>query len=324
MRQLKNYPNNRHFLGSSNSPGVLPIGLSIVIYYRISPLCQIIDQSIRRYIFWHLLSLSSSSELNKVLFDAMWRLIWLVNVLVLSQSDPQTQISCNDALDNCKRDLKCLILLNRVFNRRICSSALGFDDDNQIRGGMQKTCPATCVQAIKNLTSSPRGRLLESCSCKREATCLTTKARLQRCVLMSDKNYKILGCTKARKRCTEDENCNKFQNSFLRRCTFLISGVNCTEDCKSSQNELLNSELGKALNDCECDGSEELYCRGIRANYEDLCKLKTRTTRNHNVVITTREKTVGERNSNGNRRFELPLWILCVAIIAHVCVLYSR
>lgn len=48
-------------------------------------------------------------------------------------------------------------------------------------------------------------------------------------------------------------------------------GLECIKDCLNSKDELLNLDLGKVFNDCECDGFEELYCCGICVNYEELC-----------------------------------------------------
>ena len=333
MRQLENYLTIGTSWGHVSHQARLPIGLFIVIYYRISPLCQIINQSIRRYIFWHHLSLCFMFEVFKrakrsgVLFGIiMWRLVWLVNLLVLSRSD----IPCDRALQKCRYDKSCLPMLLKIFSHD-CTSALGYDPElNRIKGAMRKTCPGTCVAAIRNLTSSSSGKSLESCYCEnRDATCLTLKARLKRCVLMNEKgkNYTISGCTKARRRCNHDKDCQKIQNSFLRRCTALISGLNCTQDCKNSQDDLLRSDLGKALNDCECDGLEELYCRGIRANYEELCKGSRGSRGDPDVISTPREKTVKEsqRNSSGITQYErLPVWILYAAIIVHVYVLFNR
>lgn len=253
----------------------------------------------------------------------MWRLLWLANLLVLSRSD----ISCDDAMANCKNDIfGCGAMLNRIFNRDVCRSALGWRDNGIRVDKMAKTCPLTCVNAIKNLTATSKGKELKDCQCKTDAVCLTMKARLRRCVLSSEGNYTIFSCTEARKRCSKDNKCKATQTNFLKRCTHLISGVKCTRDCKDSQGELLDSELGKALNECECDGMEEPYCRAIRANYEALCKA-TRGPRDPDVLTTPSEHTVkmgdGNRNSGANSQFELPVWIFYAAIIAHVYVFFN-
>ena len=250
----------------------------------------------------------------------MWKLLWLANLLILSRSDT----SCDKAIKKCQLDItKCGYLLGQIFGSA-CQSALGYDPYvDRITGPMDKTCPATCVNAIKNLTSTPTGKEMETCQCGRDATCLTLEARLQRCLLMNQGNYTIFSCTEARKQCNEDKQCKVLQNRFLRRCTRLISGVECSPDCKDSQGELLDSELGKALNDCECDGREELYCRGIRANYEALCK-GTRGPRVPNVLTPPTERRVmANQNSRANSQFELPVWIFYAAIMAHVYVFFN-
>lgn len=254
----------------------------------------------------------------------MWRLLCLANLLVLSRSD----ISCDKAIERCRYDLKCAPFLRQLFDNDTCTSALGYDPYwKRIKGAMGPTCPRACVQAIQKLTLTPRGKAMESCVCDQDAMCLTVKARLQRCILKSEGNYTIFSCTKARKNCSSNPDCLKTQKNFLRRCTQLISGQKCTQDCKDSQDELLSSELGKALNDCECDGAEEPYCRGIRANYEALCKA-TREPRDPNILSTppSQGHTVMQYNRNSSARtlFELPVWILYTAIMAHVYVLYNR
>lgn len=250
----------------------------------------------------------------------MWRLLWLANLLVFSRSE----LTCEKALEICTTEnLECLHMLMKVFSPE-CSSALGYSrKDKLITGAMQKTCPKTCVMAIQNLTSSRWGKYIESCVCARgDGICMTLKARMKRCVRMNEENFTIDSCTAATNRCSHDKYCKRKQNSFLRRCSQLISGLNCTQDCKRAQEELLRFDLGKALNDCECDGRNEHYCRAIYAYYEELCK-GTRIIRNE---PTPREKTdVKERRSNtANVLFELPEWILCAAIIAHIYVLFNR
>jgi len=248
----------------------------------------------------------------------------MANVLVLSQS----VLLCEDAKRKCERDFtKCGAMLRKIFNRDVCKAALGYDDDwHRISGLMAKTCPLTCVSAIINLTATEAGKQMETCDCDRDATCLTIKARLQRCLLSSQGNYTFISCTAARKRCSEDKRCEATQKSFLQRCTRLIGGVECTQDCKDSQDELLGSVLGKPLNDCECDGREEVYCRGIRANYEALCK-GTREPRWPDYPSPT-EQTVmraqhDNQNSRANSQFELPVWIFYAAIVAHISVLLN-
>lgn len=253
----------------------------------------------------------------------MWKFLWLANVLVLSQS----VLVCEEAKRNCIKDYKkCGAMLLKIFDGDVCKSALGYDDTwpNRISGPMAKTCPPTCVSAILNLTATVAGKQMETCDCGGDGTCLTIRARLQRCLLnTSQGNYTFVSCTAARKRCNKDERCKATQHSFLRRCTALIAGHECTQDCKNSQDELLGSVLGKALNDCECDGTEEPYCRSIRANYEKLCK-GTRGPRRQEYPSPT-EQTVmraqhDNENSRANSQFELPVWIFYAAIMAHISV----
>lgn len=255
----------------------------------------------------------------------MWWLLWLANLIVVSRSD----ISCKKAFYNCGRDLEgCGSALIKIFQRAECLDALGLEDNEmvgiQIRRPMAKTCPLTCVSAINNLTATKGGKAMETCNCNRGSTCLTVKARLKRCVLSRTTNYTMFSCTQARIRCNNNKDCKRIQHSFLRRCTKLISGLECTKDCLVSQDELLNSDLGKALNECECDGLEEPYCRGIRANYEELC-VGPRGPRNSDASPTTApakymvQKFVHSGQSrSANTQFELPVWILYAAITAYM------
>lgn len=323
------FPNNSHFLGSCiSTDAAFYWSLHRNLLSNFTPtIRQITNQSIARYIFWHHLSIDTFKRTSEVIPEnspifVMWRFLWLANVLVLSQS----VLLCEEAQKKCVRDFtKCGAMLLKIFNGDVCKSALGYDDDwpNGISGPMAKTCPLTCVSAIINLTATAAGKQMETCDCDRDASCLTIRARLQRCLLSSQGNYTFVSCTAARKRCNEDKRCKAIQQRFLRRCSSLISGVECTQDCKKSQDELLGSVLGKALNDCECDGREELYCRGIRANYEALCK-GTRGPRRPEYPSPT-EQTVmraqhDNQNSRANSQFELPVWIFYAAIMAHISV----
>lgn len=246
----------------------------------------------------------------------------MANVLVLSQS----VIVCDKARENCEKDyMKCGVMLLKIFDGDVCKSALGYADDwpHGISGPMAKTCPPTCISAIINLTATAAGKQMETCDCESDGPCLTARARLQRCLLSNQGNYTFVSCTAARQRCNKDKRCKATQESFLRRCTSLIAGVECTQDCRNSQDELLGSELGKALNDCECDGREEPYCRSIRANYEKLCK-GTRAPRWPEYPSPTEETVMraqhDNENSRANSQFELPVWILYAAIAAHISV----
>lgn len=249
-------------------------------------------------------------------------ILWLMNLLALSRSES----FCWDALTSCQRDFPCAIRLRGLFTRQ-CKKALGFRYDPkygpfpEITGSMEPKCPSKCVQTIKNLTSSPKGKAVESCLCKPgDGVCLTIIARLKRCVNGSDKNDTIFSCTAARKRCSKDKDCKKNQFNFLRRCSDLISGVECSQDCKESQKELLGSKLGSALLECDCDGREEGYCRSIRSNYENLCKPKTRKTRDPDFPTVPQPSYYV--NSSSNSQFGLPMWILNAVIVAHVFALY--
>lgn len=341
MRDLQRYPNNSHFLRSCNSTGDAchwPLQRNLLSNFTFASNNKSINRTV--YIVASSFAVHTSSERERAsglsfgqsfsLCAIMWRLLWLASLLVVSRSD----ISCDEATDKCTKDFtECGFALYKIFERRECSAALGFEKDEfvgyRISRAMAKTCPLTCVSAINNLTATNAGKAMETCNCERDSTCLTIKARLKRCVLSRNKNYTIFSCTKARKRCNANKDCKRTQFNFLRRCTKLISGVECTRDCRDSQDDLLNSDLGKALNECECDGLEETYCRGIRANYEELC-FATRSPRNPgpSAFPVPTERTVkavphSGQNSVANSQFELPVWIFYAAIMAHVYMFFN-
>lgn len=306
-----------------------PIGSFIVTCYRISPYVKwLISQSDGIYsgiIFPIVTYLYPTRQSERVSFmcSIMRWILWLMNLLALSRSES----FCWDVLTKCQRNFPCALKLNALFTRQ-CKKALGFRYDPKyygsypkITGSMEPKCPSKCVQAIKDLTSLPKGKAVESCVCKDgDGVCLTIIARLKRCVNGSDKNDTVFSCTAARVRCNKDKNCQTNQYNFLKRCSQLISGVECSQDCKESQKELLGSKRGSALLECDCDGREEPYCRGIRSNYENLCKPKTRKTRDPDFPTVPQRSYFG--NSGPNSQFGFPMWILNTAIIAHVFVLY--
>ena len=144
-------------------------------------------------------------------------ILWLMNLLALSRSES----FCWDALTSCQRDFPCAIRLRGLFTQQ-CKKALGFRYDPkygpfpEITGSMEPKCPSKCVQTIKNLTSSPKGKAVESCLCKPgDGVCLTIIARMKRCVNGSDKNDTIFSCTAARKRCNRTKTARRINITFL-------------------------------------------------------------------------------------------------------------
>lgn len=84
---------------------------------------------------------------------------------------------------------------------------------------------------------------------------------------------------------------------------------------------MLCFDLGKVLNDCECDGRNEYYCWVIYVYYEELCKGIWIIC---NELILREEIDVMERWSNiVNVLFEFFEWILCVVIIVYIYVLFN-
>ncbi|XP_031554640.1 growth arrest-specific protein 1-like [Actinia tenebrosa] len=241
------------------------------------------------------------------------KLLGLATYLILMSSGSLSEdgdtlvnrtIDCMRARKQCIKDFtNCGIYLYRVFGgKKPCSKHLGYDfQTEQITGPADKVCPTFCSQAIYNLTSRPEGRLLQSCECvNRDSICLTVKARMAKCVDMAvngPRNDSKPGCTEIRKLCSKDEQCNGAQQYFLRKCSRLISGLECSKDCKRAQKLLLSLPLGNGLNECECDGYEEPHCRGIRAHQQALC-FGTRVTKS--VTPKNRPTQNVQRVNSGN------------------------
>merc|ERR1711973_587665 len=94
-------------------------------------------------------------------------------------------------------------------------------------------------------------------------------------------------CSEVRKNCSKKKQCFKSMGLFLKGCSRLISGVECTDDCLAAKNGFLKLSIGKILeNECECDGVEEPFCRGIRAHYQALC-LPIRVTKSVTEKLNT-------------------------------------
>lgn len=187
-----------------------------------------------------------------------------------------TTIDCIQAKHDCVDDMKCAFAMYKLFKNMACMKSLGYDSQEQhITGPADKVCPKHCGILIYNLTSLDKGKKLQTCKCiNRDSICLTLKARLAKCmdtVVHGVRNDTKPGCSKIREQCTLDKDCESAQQYFLRKCSRLISGVECSRDCKKAQKILLSSKLGRGLDECECDGIEEPHCRGIRAHQKALC-----------------------------------------------------
>ena len=233
--------------------------------------------------------LSATMSSSKICF-----LVSIVSLYAYGQdSRPQ---KCVDAEATCGQYTNCALEAGLTF--RVCKKSLAYDYVmNQVTGRMAKRCSWECIYAIGNLTSFPRGKALETCDCGRDAICLTVKSRMQKCrEQASGHNNTRQGCTEAREICSNNANCTVLQDEFLLKCNDLISGVACTDECRESQDKFLNSNLGKALSDCECDGIEEPHCRGIRTHYDALCKPR-RSTEPGSPATTSRATRYREETS---------------------------
>jgi growth arrest-specific protein 1 len=259
---------------------------------------------IRGYILRHQLTLENISEPSEpcVTVDTFGnempsvntRFLGLATYLILMSTGSLSEdgdtvvnrtLDCMTARRQCATDLnlQCQRAMYKLFKDMACRKSLGYDfSTGQVTGPADKVCPSFCAVAIYNLTSHAKGKMLQSCECiNRDSICLTLKARLAKCmdtVVYGPRNDTKPGCTHIRQLCSKDRKCNAAQQYFLRKCSRLISGVECSVDCKWAQKVLLSLPLGSGLNECECDGYEEPHCRGIRAHQQALC-FGTRVTK---------------------------------------------
>lgn len=132
-----------------------------------------------------------------------------------------------------------------------------------------KPCSKECIQAIKALKRTKRGKELHECDCKLDGHCLVVKARVARC-LSRTKHGPYISCTNALVNCTKDPTCKFLQSKFLEDCRQMINGVRCEETCLRIQDRLFRSTYGKPLAKCVCDGPSEAYCLGIQAHAKQL------------------------------------------------------
>lgn len=218
-------------------------------------------------------------------------------------------IDCMTAKKECENDIQCAYAMLKVFKNMACSRSLGYDINSEhITGPADKVCPTQCGILIYNLTSLAKGKKLQSCECvNRDSICLTLKARLAKCmdtVIHGVRNDTKPGCSTVRVQCSRDKDCNSAQQYFLRKCSQLISGVECSRECKKAQKVLLSSPLGRGLDECECDGFEEPHCRGIRAHQKALC-FGIRVTKSVTPKYRPTQNVGGARSSSENTRLSL-------------------
>ena len=144
-------------------------------------------------------------------------------------------------------------------------------------------CSNSCVKAIRSLRQTARGKALWKCNCVFDAHCMALKTRTEKCLAIENGTYrKKVGCSYAHYKCMKDSKCKVAQLDFLTKCAKLFTLTECTDQCLCSQKRLFGLPVGKPLLNCECDGSDELYCLGLRAHADHMnCSWKKRRrTRN--------------------------------------------
>ena len=180
---------------------------------------------------------------------------------------------CYGALSDCNEDTKCSRKLSHYAKEcgTIVDVSTSFDNATRF------PCSKSCVNSIKTLMQTKKGKALWKCDCKLGAHCLTLKSRTEKCLAIANGTYrKRTGCTAVLYTCMTDSKCKKMQMEFLAKCYQI--NVKCTRDCLRSQKRLFSLPVGKPLMDCECDGVNELYCLVFRA-YANLMKCNWGTRR---------------------------------------------
>ena len=227
-------------------------------------------------------------------------------------------LDCFEETNKCTNNFECTHRMTTVLHT-LCGSSLGYSiQESTFTKAAAKKCPRKCAEELHKFTTTGRGRYLVDCNCpNRDSTCLTMKSRIKKCIASGlgwPMNDTKPSCSEARLNCTNNPDCNRAMGHFLRQCSRLISGVECNEDCRKAQNGFLELSIGKLLeNECECDGVEETFCRGIRAHYQALC-LPTRVTKSVSQKLNTTEAEGSQRNlansSNGS------FWNLSLCFLA--------
>ena len=170
---------------------------------------------------------------------------------------------CARARYNCKEDV---FLCRAVFGRFATAC------DVTVRTNMYpptpKPCSKVCLSAISILKSTKKGKELFDCDCNLGGDCLVVKARIEKCFDTSRRRR--VSCTRAWWNCTRDPTCCFLKSKFLDDCRELFNSVRCEKCLRIEERLFEHSTYGRALKNCECDGSSEAYCRGIKAHAQQL------------------------------------------------------
>ena len=175
-------------------------------------------------------------------------------------------INCYQALTDCHNDARCAIKLKHYSSE--CESIV---DIYNTSNASKYPCSSSCVRAIKSLKQTEKGNALWKCNCIMEARCISLKTRTEKCLAIENGTYrKRIGCTYAHYKCMKDSQCKEAQIDFLTKCAKIFTLTECTDQCLCSQKRLFGLPTGRPLLNCECDGSDELYCLGLRAHADHM------------------------------------------------------
>jgi hypothetical protein len=176
-------------------------------------------------------------------------------------------VSCYQALADCNNDVICAIKLSQYAKE--CETIV--DTYNTITNVSMYPCSTSCVNAIKSLRQTVKGKALWKCNCVLDAHCISLKTRTEKCLAIANGTYrKRVGCTYAHYKCMIDPRCKDAQMDFLTKCAKIFTLTDCTDQCLCSQKRLFNLPFGRPLLNCECDGYDELYCLGLRAHADSM------------------------------------------------------
>jgi hypothetical protein len=200
---------------------------------------------------------------------AVMFLKWILVLFLLTQSSFITcsTSNCYQALADCENDARCSVKLKEYAHE--CESIV--DTYKVLTNSSTYPCSTSCVTAIKSLRQTEKGRALWKCDCRLDAHCISLKTRTEKCLAIANGTYrKRMGCTYAHYRCMIDPRCKDAQMDFLTKCAKIFTVTECTEQCLCSQKRLFGLTIGRPLMNCECDGSDELYCLGLRAHADHM------------------------------------------------------
>ncbi|XP_076853732.1 growth arrest-specific protein 1a [Brachyhypopomus gauderio] len=133
--------------------------------------------------------------------------------------------------------------------------------------GQKKKCPSHCISSLVQLNLTKNGPALEDCSCASDHFCRDTKRAIEPCLPKTSS----MGCTEARRQCERDSQCRTYMGDYLKHCAKLLSGVTCTNACRSVIANMRKLPKAQLLDTCICDGTERNICEFIKLSMKNLC-----------------------------------------------------